>query len=234
MHVRESLESIAFYPAFALGIDRTNDRGADPFQAQPVERTSRIASHGRDLLTALYTMSQEHVATWEALLLDLQAVFPWCTQLRFPAASGRGRINLSWVDRRSGAMMYLSDMSEGMRVYLATLAALHAQDRSSLLAFDEPERSLHPRALSRLVKVMESRAEQAPLIVATHADRLLDYLENPVDSLRIVRITNSNGVTLEQLDRTTMDAWLAEYTLSELRARNLLESTPEDGEEPTP
>jgi predicted ATPase len=169
VHVRLALQSIHFYPSFALG------GRLESLASRAVEHTPRIASSGEDLLTALHTMSQEVPATWEELLSDLRAVFPWCGQIRFPAAPGRGQVMLSWVDSRSGATMFLHEMSEGMRVYLALIAALHAGDTPELLAFDEPERSLHPYALARLVKVVESRAEHVPVIVATHADQLLDY-----------------------------------------------------------
>lgn len=138
-------------------------------------------------------------------------------------------ITLTWRDQRSGATLYLDDMSEGMRVYLALLAALHAPDEPALLAFDEPERSLHPRAMRRLVKVMESRAEKTPILVATHADRLLNHLEDPAASLGITRFSSAAGVSVEVLDRGLLDAWLKEYSLSELRARDMLEAPPQEG-----
>lgn len=225
VRVREALQSIAVYPPFALD-PSGEDRGprTEPLGARPVELTRRIKRSGQDLLNALHTLSQQHTTQWTALLNDLTAVFPWCDSLRFPPGPGRGLLNLTWIDRRSGATLYLDDMSSGMRVYLALLAALHAPDRPSLLAFDEPERSLHPHALRRLVKVIESRAEQVPILVATHSDRLLDFLEAPSEVLRITRHTSESGVTLETIAPDVLQAWLAEYTLSELRAREMLEA----------
>ncbi len=196
MHVKEALQAIAFYPSFALG--SVND-GSDhePIGARQVEFTRRIRSSGRDLLNALHTLSHESLSAWEALLSDVRAVFPWCQSIRFPPGPGRGLITLTWVDSRSGATLYLEDMSEGMRVFLALLAALHAPDEPALITFDEPERSLHPRAIQRFVKVMESRAEKVPIVVATHSDRLLDHLEFPTESLRITRFSSASGVQVE-------------------------------------
>ncbi len=227
MHVKDALQTITIYPPFAFAPDYTIQ---DPVSARPVERTRRIEPRGRDLLNALHTLSQEHPDAWGALLTDLRAVFPWCQEIRFPPGPGRGIIMLSWRDERSGATFYLDDMSEGMRVYLALLAALHAPDEPTLLAFDEPERSLHPRALQRIVKVMESRAEKTPILVATHADRLLDHLEDPAASLRITRFSSGTGVTIEALDAGLLDDWRKEYALSELRARGMLEAPADDGE----
>lgn len=231
MHVKAALQAIFFYPAFALGpAPDGGERLQDPLGARPVEMTRRIKSTGRDLVNALHTLSTEHGAAWESLLTDIRAVFPWCQSLRFPPGAGRGLITLTWVDGRSGATLFLDDMSEGMRVYLALLAALYAPDDPALIAFDEPERSLHPRALRRFVKVMESRAEQVPIIVATHSDRLLDHLEKPADALRITRFSGDSGVRVERLDAGLLDTWLADYAMSELRARDMLEA-PTDAEE---
>lgn len=225
MQVKEALQTIAFYPSFSLGAPADAPEGAhDAIGARPVELTRRIHRSGRDLLNALHTLSQENRHEWESLLTDLRAVFPWCQSLRFPPGPGRGLITLTWVDARSGTTLYLDDMSEGMRVYLALLCALHAPDNPALIAFDEPERSLHPRALRRIVKVMESRAEQTPLVVATHSDRFLDHLEDPAEVLRIARFSSKAGVCVEQLDPDLLDAWLKDYTLSELRARDMLEA----------
>jgi predicted ATPase len=121
-------------------------------------------------------------------------------------------------------------MSEGMRVYLALLAALHAPDKPALIAFDEPERSLHPRALRRFVRVMESRAETVPILVATHSDRLLDFLEKPAASVGITRFSNERGVEIERLDADLLDDWRKDYSVSEMRARNMLDA-PADQEE---
>lgn len=223
-HVRAALSSMAFYPAFALasGVDVGESIGS-----RPVEKVRRIKSSGRDLLNALHTLSQEE-SIWRELMADLRAVFPWCGAMKFPPGAGRGQIELTWVDARSGARLYLDDMSEGMRVYLALLAALHAPDQPALLAFDEPERSLHPHAIRRIVKVMESRAERTPVLIATHSDRLLDYLEEPAETLRITRLSPDEGVTLERLDAELLASWLRDYTLSELRAREILESSPRE------
>lgn len=220
VHVREALQSIAFYASFDLGA--AQDGGG--FGARQVEHTRRLGPTGRDLLNALHTLSQESPRAWNALRADLTAVFPWCDAMKFPPGPGRGVITMTWLDRRSGATLYLDDMSEGMRVYLALLAALYAPDNPALLAFDEPERSLHPRALQRLVKALELRALTTPVVVATHSDRVLDHLEDPVAALRITRFTGASGVQLETLDRALLDAWREEYTLSELRARGMLEA----------
>lgn len=226
VHVKRALQSMAFYPAFRFA--PTSDEGGR-LGGRPLERTPRIHRSGHDLLTALHTLSQEHPREWAGLLDDVRAVFPWLTHVTFPAGSGRGLVDLRWIDSRTNATLYLDDTSEGTRVFLALSAALHAPERAALLAFDEPERSLHPRAVRRFVRRAESCAEQAPLIIATHSDRLLDYVEQPADVLRVVRFSNTEGVVAEQLERALVEDWLRDYSMSELRARDMLDG-PSEGQ----
>jgi predicted ATPase len=232
VHVRRALQSIAFYAPFQLHAQVDGEVVQEPFGARPVEHTPRIGRTGRDLLNALHTLSQGAPRAWEALLLDLGAVFPWCEAIKFPPGAGRGVVTMTWVDRRSGATLYLDDMSDGMRVYLALLAALHADDATALLAFDEPERSLHPRAMWRFVKAMELRARTTPVVVATHSDRLLDFLEDPAAALRVTRFSSTAGVRVDRFDREILDEWRKEYSLSELRARGMLDAPRTEEDEP--
>lgn len=77
---------------------------------------------------------------------------------------------------------------------------------------------------------MESRAEETPILLATHADRLIDHLEDPAGSLRITRFSSGTGVGIEALDERLLEAWLKEYSLSELRARDMLEAPAQESE----
>ena len=226
IHVKQALQSIACYPPFSLSTTFERRESYETLGNRPVERVMRIAKSGKDLQNALYTLSSEHPFAWRELLSDIRSVFPWCHEIKFPPGAGRGTLNMTWTDARSETLLYLDDMSEGMRVYLALLASFHAQDTPSLLAYDEPERSLHPNAMRRLVKVIETRASSTPILLATHADQLLDYLEDPVHSIVISRFSKNNGVYLETLDEDLLMSWRSEYSLSELRAKRMLEGEP--------
>lgn len=211
-HMRSALASIASYAGFAL-------QSSAPLSIAQVEHTPRIARDGRNLLAALHTMhaSQER---WEDFINDVRAVFPWLDALSFPPVpTMRGYIGLQWRDRRSGTQLNLEDMSDGMRVYLATLAALHADDDPAVIAMDEPERSLHPKALQRAMTVVEARSERSPVMLATHSDRLLDFLSSPAESLAICRFDDSRGVTVDRIAPEVLNEWLQDYSLSELRKR---------------
>lgn len=228
VELRRALAQVAVYAGFPALLRST--QVATALSTATLEAVPRIGSTGSDLLNALYTLRENSPTAWSELLRDLRAVFPWCVSLSTPPSSAaRGAITLRWRDARVGADLYLDDMSDGMRVVLATLAALHAADAPSIIAFDEPERSLHPSALRRLVAVLEARAVRTPILLATHSDRLLDFLERPEEVLRVTRFESEKGVTIEELPKELLQSWLEEFSLGELRARRLLDAPREDG-----
>lgn len=211
-HMRAALASLASYGQFALQPDPKR-----PISIAQVEHTTRIARDGRDLLSALHTLHAS-ADRWEEFMSDVSAVFPWLDALSFPPVPAmRGYIGLQWRDRRSGTQLNLDDMSEGMRVYLATLAALHADDEPALIAIDEPERNLHPKAIQRMMAAVETRCERTPVLLATHSDRLLDFLSFPAESLAICRFEDNRGLTIDRIPAAVLQAWLHDYSLSELR-----------------
>jgi predicted ATPase len=225
-HMRSALASIATYAGFSLGASEDSNRR--PLGFRLAESTTRIARDGGNLLTALHTMSTAHPELWEELQRDVAAVFPWCDAMSFPPVpTMKGHLAMLWTDRRSNTSLNLDDMSEGMRVYLATLAALYAPDEPALIALDEPERNLHPRALQRLMAVVEMRAARTPVFLATHSDRLLDFIDRPAASLAICKLSNEGGVRIERMDAELLDDWLRDYSLSELRARRAFDSAQE-------
>lgn len=210
--VREALSSIAVHRAFAFGI-----------HTERVNHAERIERSAIDLIVSLHALSKDD-RIWRAFTADLRAVFPWCASMEFQTGIDCDAIELRWFDSRSGSSLGLDDMSEGMRVYLALLAALHDPSPHALMAFDEPVSGLHPHTIRRLVKTIESRSEQNPVIVATHADRFLDYLEYPAESIRIIRISEHDGVVVEKIDSDLMASWLRDYSLSDLRSKEILEA----------
>ena len=89
-----------------------------------------------------------------------------------------------------------------------------------LIAIEEPERNLHPGALTDIAKVLEQIAERSQVIITTHSSQLLDAfnLENLSDSLGILLLRNLPGhgtevLNLEEIrkDRAALDGWMTDF-----------------------
>lgn len=203
-----------------------------PFDGVVLAPCPRIDSRGLDLINALHYLQSSHPDEWDELERNFKAEFPFVQRLEFPADPAGGRIGLAWRDRRyPGVRMHGHQMSEGMATYLCLLAAILTPEPATAIAFDEPDRHLHPSALRRVAHLLERLSERTAVFVATHSDRFLDYLSDPAGSLRVCEPSNE-GVTIRPLDREALDAWRAEYTLSELRERGHLDPSNASAVEP--
>jgi predicted ATPase len=188
---------------------------ADGAVLAPEEALDR---RGLNLINVLYHLKNgDDTGAWRELMQAFQAEFPFVKDLVFPADRG-GRVSLGWWDSRyPGTAFSGHDMSEGMLTYLCLLAAVLSPAPTSVLAFDEPDRHLHPSALRRFVHLVERASEKMAVVVATHSDRLLDALSDPAGSIRVCTPTEQ-GARIERLDRDALESWRARYAVSELRA----------------
>jgi len=209
--------------------------GAGSARKWPVAREStlirsipRIDRRGLDLVNALYTIHARSPETWEALLQHLQAEFPFVSRLFFPPDPGGGRIALGWEDRRfPGVELTAREMSEGMFAYCAILAAILAPDWPAVLAFDEPDAHVHPSAIRRLIGLLEDLTDKTSVVITTHSDRLLDYLNDPGKSI-VTCDPVPDGVRLERLDQEALKRWREVYSMSDLRRQGHLDHQNQD------
>ena len=79
---------------------------------------------------------------------------------------------------------------------------------------DEPEVSLHPELLSILIEVMREASKRTQLIIATHSDRLVRFL-NP-DEVIVMDMNEEGCTTATYADEMDIDSWLTEYSLDEV------------------
>lgn len=95
-----------------------------------------------------------------------------------------------------------SESSSGTLRLLALMAALHASPKTSLVAIEEPENSLHPSALESLTEQVLEKAGRIQFLLTTHSPLVLDYLDRP-EAVVVVRRDGAGGVTAER--ETTPD-----------------------------
>jgi predicted ATPase len=137
-------------------------------------------------------------------------------------AGSSGGTHSLWLKMQGqDELISASSISDGMLAYLAFVALyrLPRPDRS-LLVFDEPDLHLHPELLGRVVGYFERIAEDCPVLLTTHSDRLLDGLSNPAQSVRVCQLEQPGAKTqLSTLDAEGLASWLEKYRgLGDLRS----------------
>ncbi len=94
---------------------------------------------------------------------------------------------------------------------------------TAVTLIDEPEVSLHPELLQQLAHAMREASQRTQLIVATHSDRLIGFLE-PKEVL--VCNTEDRLTTLTWADSIELEHWLKDYSLDRLWAMNIIGGRP--------
>ena len=114
----------------------------------------------------------------------------------------------------------LVEASDGTLRLIAYYTILNKAKLPPLIAIEEPERNLHPGALTDIAKVLEQIAERSQVIITTHSSQLLDAFssESLSDSLGILLLRNLPGHGTEVLnveeirkDRAALDGWMTDF-----------------------
>jgi predicted ATPase len=134
---------------------------------------------------------------------------------RADAGGGRHAITVKFRGRTPVPAIALSD---GQLAYLAHVALFRLSGSVSLLAFDEPELHLHPGLLMRVLGFFESMAQERPVVLATHSDRLLDGLRQPERSAVLCDLDERGATRLLRPDAEKLRRWLEKFTMSDMRS----------------
>jgi ABC-type polar amino acid transport system ATPase subunit len=133
--------------------------------------------------------------------------------------SGGGYVNLALELRGFAKQIPAAALSDGTLSYLAFVALARLEAGRTLLAFDEPEAHLHPHLLARVLGLFEVMAENYPVILATHSDRLLDALQDPAASVVLCELNERRETQLRRPSREALARWLERYRgLGDLRS----------------
>jgi predicted ATPase len=176
-----------------------------------------LGRQGLGLANALYNLWMNHGQLWSELERAFRAEFPFVRRIVFPPDPGGSKISFAIEDDRyPDRKVYASEMSDGMVAYLILLAAIMQPRQVAVLGLDEPDATIHPTALRRLLELAQQDHAKRSLVIVTHSNALLDELREPAEQIRVVEGT-PGGATIRRLDAEALAAWRQQYTLSDLR-----------------
>ncbi len=165
--LRARLASWRFYHHFRCDAD-------SPLRSpRPATRTVALASDGSDLAAALQTIVE--IGDAAALAEAVDALHPGA-RLEIEDLDGfcslEIRLGLPGLLRPLRAR----ELSDGQIRFLALAAALLSPRPGELLAFNEPEASLHPDLLPGLAALLVRASRRSQVWVTTHSDALAEAL----------------------------------------------------------
>jgi predicted ATPase len=170
-------------------------------------------ANGEALVSFLYTLRESDRDRYETIEDTLKSAFPGFEAMRFPPVAA-GMLSLTWKERHFNNPLYIHQLSDGMLRFLWLISLLQSPGLSNITMIDEPEVSLHPELLSLLADLLREASRKTQVIVGTHSDRLIRFLEpHEVIILDIDDAGYTNAVRGDALD---LKEWLEEYSLDEI------------------
>ncbi len=205
---RQQLADITYYSAHALNVSYH----APIRLPQKMQPATHPGHHGEELVACLFYLRETDRTRFEIIEDTLAVAFPSFERLDFPPVAA-GTLAMTWKDKNFAKPLYMNQLSEGILRFLWLIALLHSPDLSAVTLIDEPEVSLHPQLLGVLTDAMSEASEQTQLIVATHSERLIRFLE----PRQVLVLDQEDGFAqVKWADTLDLEAWLEEYALDEL------------------
>jgi predicted ATPase len=180
---------------------------------QPMRPAELPGKDGEDLVSCLYSLRETDRDRFEAIQDTLRVAFPGFDRLDFPPVAA-GMLAMTWRDMHFSKPLYMHQLSEGMLRFLWLATLLQSRDLTALTLLDEPEVSLHPELLSLLADLLRGASRRTQVIVATHSDRLIRFLE-PKEVV-VMDAAEDGSATARWADELDLGEWLADYSLDEL------------------
>ncbi|WP_377475269.1 MAG: AAA family ATPase [Microcoleus anatoxicus] len=216
--LRQNLASCSFYKAWELNLSPQS-----PIRLPQSMRPATLpGSKGEDLVSCLYYLRETDRNRFEIIEDTLAAAFPDFERLSFPPVAA-GTLAMTWKDRNFSDPFYMHQLSEGTLRFLWLITLLQSRDLTAITLIDEPEVSLHPELLQLLAHAMREASQRTQLIVATHSDRLIRFLQ-PHEVL--VCDSEDGLATLTWADSIDLEHWLKDYSLDQLWAMNIIGGRP--------
>ena len=168
---------------------------------------------GEDLVSCLYWMREAAPDRFETIEDTLRAGFPNFERLNFPPVAA-GTLALTWKEKGMKHPFYMHQLSEGTLRFLWLVTLLYSPGLSGVTMIDEPEVSLHPELLSILADCLREASRRTQLIIATHADRLVRFLQP--GEVVVMDVAGDGMTRATRADQLNLDEWLKDYTLDQV------------------
>lgn len=133
------------------------------------------------------------------------------------------KVRLSWSQKGSDFPMQPYHLSDGSIRFICLATALLQPSPPSTIIIDEPELGLHPAAIVVLAELIQAAAKRTQVIVATQSPALIDQFG--IDDIIVVN-REDGASTFQRLKEEDFSAWLEDYSVGELWAKNVIAGGP--------
>lgn len=133
-----------------------------------------IERNGAGLASAVHFLKVDHPSSYTSLVSDFTHLFPEVSDVR-PVQTGSGDMALEF-DTIGAAQMSGVNLSDGQALSLGILFLAHAPQGPRLLLLDEPEVTLSPVVVKRLLECVDrALAPDRQVVTTTHSPYVMQW-----------------------------------------------------------
>lgn len=185
-----------------------------------------LRPNAANLAAYLYRLSAESPNVYAQIRKTVRLAIPFFDDfvlkpIRLPTEEEQ--IRLLWRQQGSDYPLWPSQLSDGSIRFICLVTALLQPDPPSTIIIDEPELGLHPYALTLLGSLLRSASQRMQVIVSTQSVPLVN--EFSIQDLIVVE-REEGGTVFKRHAEEEFKAWLEEYAVGELWAKNILGGRP--------
>ncbi len=210
----EFIKEWRFYDFDTSFIRQESDMRFSPAETE-IRECPELTDAGENLVEVLWNWHENSPESFQNVSDSLAAD----TNRKIDYRLIDGRYQLFMIERDENPIP-LQNASDGILRLIAYNILLNEPKLPPLIAIEEPERNLHPGALSDIAHVLEQIAQYSQVIITTHSSELLGAFnrESLGDSLGVLLLRNRQGFGTEVLNledysgkRKALDGWIADF-----------------------
>ncbi len=197
-----------------------------------------LYSNGANVANVLDRLASKDEFILQRVAELLSPIVPGISEVSVTTTGDKKYLSIGQLSRSSklqGRVFHpLSAMSDGTLRVLALIVAVLQQPSPTLMAFEEPESTIHPGALTTVSELIHAAARRSQIIVSTHSPDFLDSEWIDDDNIRMVT-WNDGCTSVAKLGKTSVAA-IRQHLMSpgELLRANALDAASPDPSEHNP
>ncbi|MCP4701166.1 MAG: ATP-binding protein [Gammaproteobacteria bacterium] len=197
-----------------------------------LSRHSRLGKYGGNLSNVLHYLREEKEADFNYIQEEISKILnisELYTRKEERKERGMYKVHLDVKELPFAGLkpFSLNNLSDGTVGLLTLLTVLNKNDSVPLICIEEPERSIHPKMLSRLAGYLHEAVQHTQLMITTHNADFLDhfdpYQKEYVQVLVAYRDKEHATRFAPISDIRNVKAWLEDYMLGQIWTMGQLE-----------
>jgi len=184
-----------------------------------------LLTDGGNLASVLLRLQNYNHSAYRRIVSSIRLIAPFFDDFVLEPGTGDKEVLLDWREAGSDQVFGPHQLSDGTlrAMCLITLLMQPEDQLPKLTVVDEPELGLHPYALNVVASLFKKASHYTQVLVSTQSSSFIDNFDAG-DIVVVIREGKESQFT--RPDPAKLEAWLDEYSLGEVWAKNVIGGGP--------